>query len=166
MFDFAWSELTVIGVVALVVIGPKDLPKALRAAGQVIRRGRALAREFQNTFEEVVREAELDEIRDNMKKTMAGLEITETRPAALAAPVDPTVPAPVGEGGLQLQGEHLPVSYDIVRNPDEPIEWLDLDEPAVASATAAPPATAPVSPIVAPGETAPPPATSEHPPAP
>ena len=77
MFDFAWSELTVIAVVALVVIGPKDLPKALRAAGKVMGKARALAREFQNSFEEVIREAELDEIRENMKKTMADLEITD-----------------------------------------------------------------------------------------
>lgn len=166
MFDFAWSELTVIGVVALVVIGPKDLPKALRAAGQVIRRGRALAREFQNTFEEVVREAELDEIRDNMKKTMAGLEITETRPVALPAPVDPTVAVPPGQSGLLLQGEHLPVSYDIVRDPNETIEWLDIEEPILDPAA---PKTA-HNPTPHPAPHAEPPATPpqppEHPPAP
>jgi len=97
MFDFAWSELTVIGVVALVVIGPKDLPKALRAAGQVMRRARALAREFQNSFDEVIREAELEEIRENMKKTMADLEITDpaTGTKTIGLPTSPiTVPKP------------------------------------------------------------------------
>ena len=94
MFDFAWSELTVIGVVALIVIGPKDLPKALRVAGQVARRARALAREFQNTFDEVIREAELDGIRDNMKKTMADIAITDHEPGrkTIGLPV-PAVPA-------------------------------------------------------------------------
>lgn len=157
MFDFAWSELTVIGVVALVVIGPKDLPKALRAAGQVIRRGRALAREFQNTFEEVVREAELDEIRDNMKKTMAGLEITETRPVALPAPVDPTLPAS-GEPGLLLQGEHLPVSYEVVRDPNEQIEWLDIEDPPASDPNTPPPSPEGEPPDAPPRAPDPPPA--------
>ncbi len=162
MFDFAWSELTIIGVVALVVIGPKDLPKALRAAGQVIRRGRALAREFQNTFEEVVREAELDEIRDNMKRTMAGLEIAETAPNGLPAPVKPAVTGEPAEPVL-LQGEHLPVSYDIVRDPNEPIEWLDIEEPAakpVETHLAPPPAPQQAEPSAIP------PHASDRPPAP
>jgi sec-independent protein translocase protein TatB len=161
MFDFAWSELTVIGVVALIVIGPKDLPKAMRAAGHVIRRGRALAREFQNTFEEVVREAELDEIRDNMKRTMAGLEIAETPPNGMIAP-----PKPVEAEGAEpvlLQGEHLPVSYDLVRDPNEPIEWLDIEPPTASPADAHPATPQPAQKAEA---AATPPQTPDHPPAP
>jgi sec-independent protein translocase protein TatB len=68
MFDFAWSELMVIGAVALVVIGPKDLPKALRTAGTVVRRARSMAREFQNSIEDMIREAELDDVRKTVQE--------------------------------------------------------------------------------------------------
>jgi sec-independent protein translocase protein TatB len=63
MFDFGWSEIVVIGAIALVVIGPKDLPKALRTGGMLMRRARSMAREFQNSVDDMIREAELDDIR-------------------------------------------------------------------------------------------------------
>ncbi len=67
MFDFAWSELMVIGAVALVVIGPKDLPKALKTAGMVVRRARGMAREFQNSIDDMIREAELEDVRKSVQ---------------------------------------------------------------------------------------------------
>jgi len=63
MFDIAWSELGVIAVVALVVIGPKDLPKVLRSVGQWTAKARSMAREFQSGLDDMVRESELDELR-------------------------------------------------------------------------------------------------------
>jgi len=68
LLDFGWSELMLIGVVALVVIGPKDLPKALRVAGFWVRKARTLSREFQSSVEQMIREAELDEMRQELKK--------------------------------------------------------------------------------------------------
>lgn len=68
MFDIAWSELGVIAVVALVVIGPKDLPKVLRTVGQWTAKARAMAREFQSGLDDMVREAELDELRKSAKQ--------------------------------------------------------------------------------------------------
>ena len=68
LLDFGWSELMLIGVVALIVIGPKDLPKALRVAGFWVRKARTLSREFQSSVEQMVREAELDEVRQELKK--------------------------------------------------------------------------------------------------
>jgi sec-independent protein translocase protein TatB len=67
-FDLGMSELLLIGVVALVVIGPKDLPKALRVAGYWVRKARTLSREFQSSVEQMIREAELDEMRQELKK--------------------------------------------------------------------------------------------------
>ena len=67
-FDIGWSELLVIGVVALVFIGPKDLPRALRVAGYWFRKARTLSREFQNSVDQMIREAELDEMREQLKK--------------------------------------------------------------------------------------------------
>ena len=68
LFDLGWSELLLIGVVALVFIGPKDLPKALRIAGFWVRKARTLSREFQSSIDQMIREAELDEIRQDLKK--------------------------------------------------------------------------------------------------
>ena len=67
-FDIGWPELLLIGVVALVVIGPKDLPNALRIAGFWFRKARSLSREFQGSVEQMIREAELDEMRQQLKK--------------------------------------------------------------------------------------------------
>ena len=64
MFDFAWSEIALIGVLALVLIGPKDLPIAMKAVSQTIKKARRMAGEFQTHVDEMVREADLHEVRD------------------------------------------------------------------------------------------------------
>lgn len=68
LFDLGWSEILLIGTVALIFIGPKDLPKALRVAGFWVRKARTLSREFQSSIDQMIREAELDEIRQDLKK--------------------------------------------------------------------------------------------------
>lgn len=68
MFDIAWSELGVIAVVALIVIGPKDLPKVLRTIGQWTAKARSMAREFQSGIDDMVRETELEELRKAAKQ--------------------------------------------------------------------------------------------------
>lgn len=74
MFDIGWSELVLIGVVALIVIGPKELPAVLRAVGQWTAKIRRMAAEFQGQFQDALREAELadlkkqvDEINDSAR---------------------------------------------------------------------------------------------------
>jgi sec-independent protein translocase protein TatB len=69
-FDLGWSEMLVIGAVALVVIGPKELPKTLRTLGSWARKARSMTRELQGSVEEMIREAELDEVRRDLKKAM------------------------------------------------------------------------------------------------
>ncbi len=71
MFDFSWSEILLIGVVALVVIGPKDLPRVLRTVGQWANRARGVAREFQFHLDEMIRESELDEVRKTMNAAVS-----------------------------------------------------------------------------------------------
>jgi sec-independent protein translocase protein TatB len=68
MFDIGWSELVVIGVVALIFIGPRELPSVLRNIGQVMTKLRRMASEFQGQFQEALREAELDELRKQAEK--------------------------------------------------------------------------------------------------
>lgn len=64
MFDFAWSEIALIGVVALIAIGPKDLPVAIKAVAEMVKKARRMAGEFQTHVDEMVREANLSEVRD------------------------------------------------------------------------------------------------------
>ena len=66
MFDFAWSEIALVGVVALILIGPKDLPVAIKAVTDTIKKARRMAGEFQTHVDEMVREANLHEVRDTI----------------------------------------------------------------------------------------------------
>ena len=68
MFDLGWSEMAIIMLVALIVIGPKDLPKVARTIGQWTGKARALARDFQRSLDDMAREAELDEIKKSIDK--------------------------------------------------------------------------------------------------
>ncbi len=67
MFDIGWSELLVLGALALIVVGPKDLPGMLRSLGQIAGKARGMAREFQRTMEDAAREADVAELRDVQK---------------------------------------------------------------------------------------------------
>jgi len=70
MLDLGWQEFFLIATIAIVVVGPKDLPNVIRAVMQWIRKIRAMAREFQGSIEEIAREAELDEVRREATKLM------------------------------------------------------------------------------------------------
>ena len=66
MFDIGWSELVVIGVVALIAIGPKELPGVLRTVGQYMGKIRRMASEFQGQFQEAMREAEMADLKKSV----------------------------------------------------------------------------------------------------
>jgi sec-independent protein translocase protein TatB len=68
MFDIGWSELVVIGIVALIVIGPKELPGVLRMLGQWMTRIRRMAAEFQGQFNEAMREAEMADLKKQVEQ--------------------------------------------------------------------------------------------------
>ncbi len=75
MFDIGWSELVLIGVVALIAIGPKELPGVLRMVGQWMGKARKMAAEFQGQFQEAMREAEMADLKksfDEVKEAAAG----------------------------------------------------------------------------------------------
>ena len=63
MFDISWTEFLLIGIVALIVIGPKELPAVMRGLGQWTRKIRSLAADFQNQFHEAMREAEMADLK-------------------------------------------------------------------------------------------------------
>lgn len=63
MFDIGWTEMFLIIVVAIIVIGPKDLPRALRTVGQWVGKARSIGRDFQRGIDDMIREAELDDMK-------------------------------------------------------------------------------------------------------
>jgi sec-independent protein translocase protein TatB len=65
IFDIGWGELVLIGVVALIVIGPKELPATLRTVGQYMTKIRRMAAEFQSQFQEAMREAEMADLKQH-----------------------------------------------------------------------------------------------------
>ena len=115
MFDLGWGELLIVGVVALVVLGPKELPNALRTVSNLTKTARKLAGEFQSGVNEIVREAELEDARKaaqsiskgsvseaiekvidptgEMKSTVTGVE-KDLKEIRQASPVGPIPPSP------------------------------------------------------------------------
>jgi len=66
MFDIGWQELFILAVIAIIVIGPKDLPQAMRTITKGIRKARSMARDLQDGMDEVIREAELDDLKNTI----------------------------------------------------------------------------------------------------
>lgn len=85
MLDFNAPEFLVVGIVALLVIGPKDLPKAMRFVGKWFGKARAVARQFRSDFDSMIREAELAELEKQWAAENARI-MAEHPPAALPAP--------------------------------------------------------------------------------
>ena len=88
MFDIGASELLVIGVVALVVIGPKELPGVLRTVGKTVGKVRQMAGEFQAQFSEAMREAEMEETRKKVSEIGESVKSaldTDTPPSSTSA---------------------------------------------------------------------------------
>jgi sec-independent protein translocase protein TatB len=100
MFDIGWSEMMVVGAVALVVIGPKDLPGALRQAGKWMGSVRRMASDFQGHVNQAMREAELDDLRREVQNLKTGVtepvrqNESEMRALVEAPPALPPPPAP------------------------------------------------------------------------
>src|ERR1700682_1966966 len=156
LFDIGWSGLLLIGVVALVFIGPKDLPRALRVAGYWFRKAQNLSREFQSSVDQMIREAELDEMREQLKKATE-FDIEKE----FHKTVDPT-----GELAEAIKPPNIPDHFDPLPASSEPLPASSsVEAPASEEAAALPaPAEAPL-PTTAP-ETQPQPepaSTAEHP---
>jgi sec-independent protein translocase protein TatB len=135
MFDIGWSEMAVILMVALIVIGPKDLPRVARTIGKWTGKARGMAREFQRSLDDMAREAELQDVKaeiDKLSRVDVRHRIEET--------IDP-------QGDLR-RGLNAPVSADL-RDPDEDMAEADLPapEPRAPTAQALPkPVAQPVAP--------------------
>ena len=142
LFDIGWSELLLIGVVALIFIGPKDLPRALRIAGYWVGRASTLSREFQSSVDQMIREAELEEMREQLKRATEfdiEKEFNKTidPDGKLAESIRPDIP------------DHFDESPKTIAAPPEPELEPELPLGAPGEARAAEPAT-PIEAVEAP----------------
>ncbi len=94
MFDIGWSELLVIAIVTLVVIGPKDLPHAFRTAGQWMAKARAMAREFQTHIDDLMRESQVDELKREFSEMARAPELDGLESELMTGHVRKDNPAP------------------------------------------------------------------------
>jgi sec-independent protein translocase protein TatB len=97
MFDLSWSHILIVLVVALVVVGPKDLPKLMRMVGSWLGKARAMAEQFRSSFDEMARQSELDELRSEIEalraqRPLADIEQTMNRPIP-----PPDLPPPISQ---------------------------------------------------------------------
>ena len=129
MFDIGWSELAVIAVVALIAIGPKELPGVLRMVGQWMGKARKMAAEFQGQFQEAMREAEMADLKksfDEVKEAATGftsgnlmtslekdvskaLDIDDLDKPAASATDTPAVEPPVTLATSEIDAPEAPI---------------------------------------------------------
>lgn len=142
MFDIGWGELVVIGIVALVVIGPKELPTVLRTVGQWMTKIRRMASEFQGQFQEAMREAEFADLKKQVD--------------AISDPISSFTP----DNPLETAKQNIESAFEDKPNPTP----AAVSDTATAAATpsadaASPDATVPIAPDAG-GEVVPSPAPS------
>ncbi|MBV8168987.1 MAG: twin-arginine translocase subunit TatB [Alphaproteobacteria bacterium] len=155
MFDLEWSKVLVIGVIALMVIKPKDLPRVLRTVGYWVRQARQVASEFQSSIEQMAREAELSdvkkEIEDATRKVTSDIEksidpveveklFNEPSPPPVT-PTDPTIADSTGVAGptppLELPPpDEPPLPFPEMTSP-KPVEQPSVPKPVEPAHTAA-----------------------------
>ena len=108
-FDLSWSHILLLLIITLVVVGPKDLPKMMRMAGQWMGRARAMANQLRKSFDEMARQSELEELRAEIQalrtdRPLAGVEQSLHQsilpPVDLAPPPTETVSTPAGQPEL------------------------------------------------------------------
>src|SRR5499426_1483653 len=148
MFEIGWSELLLIAVVALIAIGPKELPTVLRTLGQWTSKLRRMASEFQSQFQEAMREAEMADLKKQVDDM--------TSQAQSYANFDPVSEVRRELESTQQQIESAVVDKAGVDTPSSPV----TTEPNTTSPAGAEPAVAPGTDVAAPASAAPEPATA------
>ncbi|MGA3005774.1 MAG: Sec-independent protein translocase protein TatB [Acetobacteraceae bacterium] len=163
MFDFAWSEIALIAGVALVVIGPKDLPVALRAISGFVKKARRMAGEFQTHVDEMMRDADLKDVKDSINQ-IRNFDFRSTVERAIdpdhtlrdtfnSNPLDMTAASSgtVSAGEATLS-EPVPDEYDVEPEPPPParVAAPPFIPPALVPFVLGPPPPEPPPPFIPP----------------
>src|SRR5215510_1576011 len=153
MFDLSWGEMGIIAVVALVVLGPKELPNALRTMSMLMKNARKLAGEFQSGVNENIREADLEEARKKLqdvtslnknqieKAVEKAIDPTGEVKSALTAPDDPTGPPRTEVKPAIESGEDDAVEIAAAKPIDPPLSEPPLNNPSVPAPSSDPDVT-------------------------
>lgn len=146
MFDIGWSEILIIGVLALIVVGPKDMPVLLRAIGKYLGIIRKQAAEFRSQFDEALRETEFDQIRKDMaglkddisstvhqasKQIEKDLDVEKSVSDGTALKNEPATPSVGGNGAASPADQSQSDRDDVA-------DWASADEVGPEKARAAP----------------------------
>ena len=126
MFDFAWSEIALIGVVALVLIGPKDLPVAVKAVSDVVKKMRRMAGEFQSQVDEMVKDTSLAEVRQ---------QINEIRNFDVKSQIEKTIDADGSLRSTFASNPLEPTAATVVSDDLPKVEDVAAGEPAAVAIT-------------------------------
>jgi sec-independent protein translocase protein TatB len=169
MFDFAWSEIVLIGAVALIAIGPKDMPAAIRTVSNMIKKARRMAAEFQTHVDEMVREADLGDVKKAFTD-IRNLDLSSTlekhidpdrsiRNTFAENPFEATNPTASPVAGEVSTLEEVtvaaPAAVEATPNAETPLEASSSQEaPSLAEAPAEP--EAPLAPAFIPPSLVPP----------
>ncbi len=145
MFDFAWSEIALVGVVALIAIGPKDMPVAIKTVTDMVKKARRMAGEFQGHVDEMVKDTSLSDVRNQINE-LRSLNIKSRILAAVDG--DGTISRAVSEDPFRMPPPAAP-------SPD-PFTSIDPAPPAAAPVPIATMSDAPA--FIPPGDALPPPA--------
>jgi sec-independent protein translocase protein TatB len=142
MIEFSWGHILVIAVVALIVIGPKELPTVLRTAGQWMGKIRRMAAEFQGQFQEALREAEMADVKQqfddigtaakdlrhfdpigSVRKELEGVMAEKQSPKVETAPLPVDTPPPAITGPAEgSQAEHTDNPVQPAEHTDNPVQ--------------------------------------------
>ncbi|WP_018698342.1 Sec-independent protein translocase protein TatB [Amorphus coralli] len=140
MFDIGWTELIVVAVIAILVVGPKELPSMLMTFGRTVGRMRRMANEFQSQFNDVLKEAERQANVDDVRKDLEA--VTSIDPTKKPSNKPEVQSAPVKTGAANGSGEPQPASAPDVAPATDPLPEQASQKPT-GEAEAAVPAPAP-----------------------
>jgi sec-independent protein translocase protein TatB len=133
MFDISWGKLVIIGVVALLVIGPKDLPMVLRTVGQWMAKIRRMASEFQGQFQEAMREAEMTDLKKQFDDTTSAV-----KSAFDTTDIKNEIEKLIGDPAGVTTPPATPASSDPATPPSDPAAPAAPDPVALGTAPVAP----------------------------
>jgi sec-independent protein translocase protein TatB len=159
MFNFGWGEIVLIGIVALIAIGPKELPTVLRTIGQLMGKVRRMANEFQGQFQEALREADIADLKKHADDVTSSLNETVTdftkydplaetqkdieKSLTLDDPAKPAeLPAPDTQGAAKPKSSETLPQIDVPL-PDAPAAVTEKDFAAAEPKSEAKPAEKP-----------------------
>lgn len=152
MFDIAWQEILVIGIVALIVVGPKELPTLLRTVGKYVGVIKRQAAEFRAQFDEAMRESEIEQLRKDVENIKSEAQNSfrdversvDSEIGSMKKELDDTVHG-IGTSHADMHDANgLPMSSsDSQTPPSAPIQGAGAAAIAAAAAAAPPDASAP-----------------------